>query len=63
MKGVKCPECGSTHVIRSGYSVTRQGRKQRLQCRECGRTFLAPEGFKEEKEAEAGRDGCCSTAN
>ena len=42
-----CPECGSTHVVRAGLKITRQGKKQRWQCANCGRTFY------EIKEEEA----------
>lgn len=31
-----CPTCQSTDVIKRGFSVTRTGRKQRLQCNSCG---------------------------
>jgi transposase-like protein len=40
---VKCPECGSTHIIKMGWRITRHGRKRRLQCQKCGRTFYMPE--------------------
>lgn len=38
---MKCPECGSTTVVRIGLIVTRAGRKQRYRCNTCGRTFYA----------------------
>ena len=40
---VKCPECGSTHVWKTGTVLTRKGRKARLKCQECARSFYAPE--------------------
>jgi len=36
---MKCPECGSTAVVRIGFVVTRSGKKQRCKCNKCGRTF------------------------
>ena len=31
-----CPRCGSTHLTKRGYNVTKTGRKQRYQCTDCG---------------------------
>jgi predicted RNA-binding Zn-ribbon protein involved in translation (DUF1610 family) len=41
---LKCPECGSTRIIKFGRHMTRRGRKQRYQCRDCGRSFLEGSG-------------------
>jgi predicted Zn finger-like uncharacterized protein len=40
---IKCPECGSTKIVRFGSIPTRSGKKQRYRCQECGRTFYAEE--------------------
>lgn len=40
-----CPECNSEKISKSGFKVTRTGRKQRYQCQNCGKTFY------EQKEA------------
>jgi predicted RNA-binding Zn-ribbon protein involved in translation (DUF1610 family) len=39
-EALKCPECGSTRVVKFGRHMTRRGRKQRYQCQDCGRSFL-----------------------
>lgn len=45
-KYVKCPECGSKHTIKAGFTMTRKGRKQRRQCKDCGHIFYAKQsGF------------------
>ncbi|ASD50531.1 DNA polymerase exonuclease subunit [Acidovorax phage ACP17] len=31
-----CPNCGSTHITKKGFSVTAAGRWQRYQCQGCG---------------------------
>ncbi|MBD3293811.1 MAG: hypothetical protein GF393_12880 [Armatimonadia bacterium] len=36
-----CPNCGSTHVIKSGYSYTSVGKYQRFQCKTCGKKSRA----------------------
>lgn len=38
---MKCPECGSAAIVRIGFIVTREGKKQRHKCNSCGRTFYA----------------------
>jgi len=38
-----CPECGSTSVRKMGFTLTRRGKKQRLQCKNCGRVFYPQE--------------------
>ena len=38
---IKCPNCGSTHIVRFGYVITfKKGRRQRYQCQDCGKTFV-----------------------
>jgi predicted Zn finger-like uncharacterized protein len=46
---IKCPSCGSTHVVRFGSIPTRHGIKRRYRCQECGRTFYAEGGRGEVK--------------
>ena len=42
MKGIRCPRCGSEHVIMYGYFIsTLKGRRRRYKCESCGRTFLS----------------------
>jgi transposase-like protein len=36
---MNCPECGSDKIIKAGFNVTRQGKKQKLKCQNCGRIF------------------------
>jgi len=36
---VKCPQCGSNHVVRSGIRYTSGGPIQRLECKSCCRRF------------------------
>jgi len=36
---IKCPECGSTEIIKAGFRLTRKGRKQQYKCKNCARTF------------------------
>ncbi len=36
---MNCPECRSNKVVRMGFIVTRNGKKQRYRCNKCGRTF------------------------
>jgi predicted RNA-binding Zn-ribbon protein involved in translation (DUF1610 family) len=43
-EALKCPECGSTRVVRFGRHMTRRGRRQRYQCQDCGRSFLEGSG-------------------
>jgi hypothetical protein len=31
-----CPKCGSAHLTKRGFSITRVGRRQRFQCNDCG---------------------------
>jgi len=39
---LKCPSCGSEHVTKAGWKITRtMGKRQRYQCQSCGRTFYA----------------------
>jgi len=45
---VKCPDCGSLHVVKMGFVVVKPGeRKQRYKCRDCGRTFYPEEEAEE----------------
>ena len=40
----RCPDCGSLHVVKTGFGVVRPGdKKQRYKCRDCGRTFYLEE--------------------
>ena len=36
-----CPVCGSTHVIRMGFNMTRAGRRQRYLCKSCKASFYS----------------------
>lgn len=44
-KVASCIECGSTHIVKKGYTPSRQGLKMRLWCWDCGRSFY-PEAIK-----------------
>jgi len=59
VEGLKCPACGSTHIVRAGYAISSGiGRKQRYQCMNCGRYFITPTTttFQEEMgESESGK--------
>jgi len=44
VRQIRCPECGSTHVVKAGWKLTRKGRKQQYQCKQCARIFTLPEG-------------------
>lgn len=37
-----CPSCGSDHVHKHGFKVTKTGKKQRYQCQECGTISTKP---------------------
>lgn len=37
--GLKCPECGSVQIWKSGYVPTREGRKDRFKCTVCAHSF------------------------
>ncbi len=40
----KCPDCGSLHVVKTGFGVVKpRNKKQRYKCRDCGRTFYLEE--------------------
>jgi len=49
---MKCPECGSATVVRIGFIVTREGKKQRHKCNKCGRTFYAQNPEKKQVEQD-----------
>jgi len=51
---MKCPVCGSEHVIKYGYKMTvSQGKKQRLQCQDCGHSFYVKIGEVKEVKSNA----------
>jgi transposase-like protein len=37
--GIKCPECKSSRVWKSGTMPTRHGKVNRYKCTDCGRSF------------------------
>ena len=41
---LRCPECGSTDIMKRGFNITRRGRVRRYQCKVCGRTFQIASG-------------------
>lgn len=48
---VKCPECGSESVVKSGtYRTKRWGLKMRRKCKECATTFY--DDYEQMKEAK-----------
>lgn len=51
--GNVCPVCGSEHLVRRGYTVSRVNRYHRFQCKECGAwsQVAKPETTKEERQA------------
>ena len=42
-KQLKCPNCGSNHIIKHGVVVVVGGKKPRSKCQECGTTFYRDE--------------------
>lgn len=41
---VKCPDCGSHNIVKTGFVVVKPGdKKQRYKCSDCGRTFYPEE--------------------
>lgn len=42
-------KCGSTHLVKSGFRVTRTGKRQRMHCQNCGRSFYSDKGNKTKK--------------
>jgi transposase-like protein len=48
---MECPECKSVKIYKFGSSMTRQGRKKRVQCQDCGKTFYNEEVKNEQTEA------------
>lgn len=38
-KPIQCI-CGSTHIVKLGFKITRKGKTQRYQCADCGRVML-----------------------
>jgi transposase-like protein len=37
---MRCPECGSNHIVKAGIQVQKNKRKQRYLCKQCGRIIL-----------------------
>lgn len=38
-RGMKCPNCGSTHIWAKGFSPTRRGKLRRWMCADCARSW------------------------
>jgi len=37
---MRCPECGSNHIVKAGIQVQKHRCKQRYLCKECGRIII-----------------------
>ena len=62
MEGVKCPRCGSEHVIMYGYFIsTIKGKRRRYKCGSCGRTFLSQAEASGKRSVEGLRCPSCSS--
>lgn len=40
MTNIKCPECGSSNIVKKGTTLNRYGRVQNHKCKECARIFI-----------------------
>ena len=43
---IKCPHCRSSNLLKQGFRINDNGKKQKYQCLNCKKWFVENDGFK-----------------
>ena len=43
---IKCPDCKSSNLLKQGFRINGNGKKQKYQCLDCKKWFVENDGFK-----------------
>jgi len=43
---IKCPNCKSSNLLKQGFRINKNGKKQKYQCIACKKWFIEDDGFK-----------------